>query len=123
MIVTDASTHAATRIYLSSPHMSGLERHFVAEAFDRIGRAGRPPHEAYEREFATASRSHAVADTSGTAPSTSLILAASSRARSAGLRSHLHRQRQPDLYLGARPVFIDSERDSWNMDPACSRRP
>ncbi|MFN4074112.1 MAG: DegT/DnrJ/EryC1/StrS family aminotransferase, partial [Thermus sp.] len=24
----------------------------------------------------------------------------------------------PVLYLGARPVFIDSERTSWNMDPA-----
>jgi pyridoxal phosphate-dependent aminotransferase EpsN len=24
----------------------------------------------------------------------------------------------PILYLGARPVFIDSERTSWNMDPA-----
>src|SRR5690606_15622937 len=24
----------------------------------------------------------------------------------------------PIVYLGARPVFIDSEPDSWNMDPA-----
>jgi dTDP-4-amino-4,6-dideoxygalactose transaminase len=24
----------------------------------------------------------------------------------------------PITYLGAKPVFIDSEKDSWNMDPA-----
>jgi dTDP-4-amino-4,6-dideoxygalactose transaminase len=24
----------------------------------------------------------------------------------------------PILYEGARPVFIDSERESWNLDPA-----
>src|SRR5690606_169365 len=24
----------------------------------------------------------------------------------------------PIVYLGARPVFVDSERTSWNMDPA-----
>lgn len=28
----------------------------------------------------------------------------------------------PILYLGAKPVFIDSERDTWNLDPAALRK-
>ena len=28
----------------------------------------------------------------------------------------------PVVYCGAKPVFIDSERETWNMDPAALRR-
>ena len=57
------------RIYLSPPHMGGLEREFVGEAFDSnfIAPCG-PMVDAFEREFAEyVGFSHAVALASGTA--------------------------------------------------------
>lgn len=109
------------RIYLSSPHMSGLEQKLVQEAFDTNWIAPLGPHvDAFEREFCAAvGARHATALSSGTA---ALHLALSLVGVGNGdevLVSDLTfcASVNPIVYLGGRPTFIDSERCSWNMDP------
>ncbi len=110
------------RVYLSAPHMAGTEEGLVAEAFasNWIAPLG-PQVDAFEREFADAvGAPHAVALSSGTA---ALHLALQLCGVGAGdevLVSTLTfaASVNPIAYLGGRPVFVDSERRSWNMDPA-----
>lgn len=112
---------ARKRIFLSPPHMGGEEIGFVHEAFNSnyIAPLG-PQVDAFEREFcAVTGIGRAVAVSSGTAamhlalrilgvgPGDDVI--APSFTFIGGV--------SPAVYLGARLSFIDSERDSWNMDP------
>jgi dTDP-4-amino-4,6-dideoxygalactose transaminase len=110
------------KIYLSSPHLGSAEFEFVRDAFATNWIAPLGPHvDAFEREFAIAVGSpYAAALSSGTA---ALHLAL----RLAGVRSGdevfcssltFSASANPIVYEGGRPVFIDSERASWNMDPA-----
>lgn len=109
------------RIHLSVPHMGGLEEGFVREAFESnwIAPLG-PQVEAFEQEFReVVGAPYGVALSTGTAalhlafhlvgvgPGDEVLV--SSLTFSATVN--------PILYLGARPVFIDSERTSWNLDP------
>lgn len=109
------------RIYLSPPHMGGRELEFVGEAFQSnyIAPLG-PQVDAFEREFAQqVGASYAVAVSSGTAalhlalryvgvqPGDEVVCSTFTFVASANAI----------LYLGARPVFVDSESQSWNMDP------
>ncbi|PTL81099.1 DegT/DnrJ/EryC1/StrS aminotransferase family protein [Vitiosangium sp. GDMCC 1.1324] len=110
------------RIYLSSPHMGSLERGFVDDAFTSNWIAPLGPHvDAFQTEFAhCVGAPHALALSSGTA---ALHLALQLLGVSPGdevLVSTLTFSAtvNPIRYLGASPVFIDSERTSWNMDPA-----
>lgn len=110
------------RIYLSSPHMGPDEQALVAEAFETNWIAPLGPHvDAFEREFCeVVGARHAAALSSGTAalhlalklvgvgPGDEVLVSTLTFAASVN----------PVLYLGARPVFIDSERRSWNLDPA-----
>ncbi len=109
------------RLYLSPPHMSGREMQYVQEAFDSNWIAPLGPNvDAFEREFAAkVGAKHALALSSGTAaihlalihlgvgPGDEVIVSTLTFAASAN----------PVVYLGAQPLFIDSERTSWNMDP------
>ena len=110
------------RLFLSPPDIGQAERAYVQEAFDSNWIAPIGPHlDAFEREFAAKVGSrHAVAVSSGTAalhlalrgvgvgPGDEVLCASMTFVASA----------TPITFLGARPVFIDSERQSWNMDPA-----
>jgi dTDP-4-amino-4,6-dideoxygalactose transaminase len=117
----DASGKAGARIFLSPPHVGEGERRFVAEAFDGnwIAPVG-PNLEAFENEMCEASGAAAAAClSSGTAalhlamrlvgvrPGDEVFCSTFTFAASAG----------PILYEGGRPVFIDAEQRSWNMDP------
>ncbi|MEM9116401.1 MAG: DegT/DnrJ/EryC1/StrS family aminotransferase [Cyanobacteria bacterium P01_F01_bin.56] len=109
------------RILLSPPHIGTHEFQFVTEAFDTNWLAPVGPHvNAFEAEFSQAvGSSHAAALSSGTA---ALHLALQLVGVSAGdevLCSTLTfvATANPIRYLGAKPVFIDSDRTSWNMDP------
>lgn len=109
------------RIYLSPPHMSGLEMEFVKQAFESNWIAPAGPHvDAFEREFAELNGAgYALAVSSGTAalhlalrivgvgPGDEVLCSSLTFCASA----------TPIVYQGARPVFIDSQLDSWNMDP------
>lgn len=110
-----------SRIHLSVPHMSGHEQEFVRDAFDSNWIAPLGPHvAAFEREFCEyVGIPHGVALSTGTA---ALHLAFKLLGVSVGddvLVSTLTfaASVNPILYLGARPIFVDSERRSWNMDP------
>ncbi len=110
------------RIYLSPPHMSGLEAPLVQEVFDSnwIAPLG-PQVDAFEAEFATLiSAPHALALSSGTAALHLALLLAGVGLSDEVLVSSLtfSASANPVTYLGARPVFIDSEPVSWNLDPA-----
>jgi dTDP-4-amino-4,6-dideoxygalactose transaminase len=117
-----AATPASRRIHLSSPHMGGDEERFVADAFATNWIAPLGPHvDGFEREFAEAVGSpYAAALTSGTAALHLALQLVGVRAGDDVLVSTLtfSASVNPIVYLGARPVFVDSEARSWNMDPA-----
>lgn len=109
------------RIFLSTPHLGQEEFELLRQAFADNWIALGPDEEAFEHEFeARIGSPHAVAASSGTA---ALHLAM----RILGLQrddevfcstfSYIA-SANPIAYEGARPVFIDSEQQSWNMDPA-----
>jgi len=111
----------ASRLYLSPPYLSGEEQAFVQEALASgwIAPLG-PQVEAFEREFAeTVGVPYALALSSGTAALHLALIEAGVQAGDEVAVSTLTFAASafPIVYLGARPVFIDSERQSWNMDP------
>ena len=115
------SGETLSRIYLSAPHLGSLEETFVREAFatNWISTVG-PNVDAFEQACsALLEGMHCVALASGTAAihlglkllgvqrddevfCPTLTFAASAN---------------PIVYQEGRPVFIDSERTSWNIDP------
>ncbi|MEX1021278.1 MAG: DegT/DnrJ/EryC1/StrS family aminotransferase [Litorilinea sp.] len=109
------------RIYLSPPHMSGYEQEFVNQAFasNWVAPLG-PQVDAFEHEFAQiAECGHALALNSGTAALHLALLLAGVTAGDEVLVSTLTFAGSvfPILYLNARPIFVDSESESWNLDP------
>lgn len=110
-----------TRIWLSPPHLIGNERRYCDEAFDSnwIAPVG-AQLDAFEREFAAkVGAKHAVAVASGTAALHLAMRIAGIGAGDEVICSSLTfiASATPALMLGARPVFIDSDETSWNLDP------
>ena len=108
------------RILLSVPDMGGAEQGFVNEAFATNWLSTVGPHiEAFEREFSALIGLPAVALGSGTAaihlglrlldvgPGDEVFCPTLTFAASCN----------PVVYQGARPVFLDSDYTSWNLDP------
>lgn len=110
------------RIYLSPPHMSGLEQRYVQEAFDTNWVAPLGPNvDAFEREFCeVVGCRHAVALSSGTAALHLALLLAGVTVGDEVLASTFtfSASVNPIVYLGGRPAFIDSDIASWNMNAA-----
>lgn len=102
--------------------MSGLEKEYVAEAFDTNWIAPIGPHvDRFEEEFAAAVGSpHVAAVSSGTAAlHLALILTGVTHADEVLVSTlTFSASVNPIVYQGAHPVFIDSQTCSWNMDPA-----
>ncbi len=109
------------RIYLSPPDIGSDEQALVAEAFasNWIAPLG-PQVDAFEREFAhCVGAEHAVALSSGTAalhlalrllgigPGDEVLCSTLTFVASAN----------PIVYERGTPVFLDCERESWNLDP------
>jgi dTDP-4-amino-4,6-dideoxygalactose transaminase len=107
-------------ILLSTPHMGDRERDFVTEAFDTNWIAPIGPHvNAFEEEFGRlVGSSHAAAVSSGTAALHLALKLAGVGAGDEVFCSSLtfSASANPILYEKAKPVFIDSDRQSWNMD-------
>ena len=109
------------KIYLSSPHMGEKEFEFVKEAFDTNWISPVGPHiTAFEQELAAYnSIGHAAALSSGTAAIhlALIILGVQSNDEVICSSFTFSGTCNPIAYLGAVPVFVDSEQETWNMDP------
>lgn len=111
-----------SRIYLSPPHMTGNEESLIAEVFRSGWIAPLGPHvDAFQAEFqkvtgakkalalvSGTSALHLALQLVGVAPGDEVFVSTLTFAATV----------YPIRYLGARPVFIDSSFDSWNMDPS-----
>ena len=114
-----------TRLYLSPPHVGPEERALLLDAFDSNWIAPLGPHvDAFEREMcARLGIGHAAALSSGTAAlHLALMLLGVTHDDEVIVSSFTFAASANAItYLGARPVFIDSSAETWNMDPALLR--
>lgn len=112
---------AENKIWLSSPHMGGNELDYIHDAFGNNWIAPLGPNvNGFEEDLTEfTGASHAAALSSGTA---SIHLAL----RLLGVESGdevicqsmtFAASANPITYLGAKSVFVDSEAETWNMDP------
>ena len=111
-------------IYLCLAHMSeeGLEQKYIKEAFDTNWVVPLGPNvNGFEKDLETfvGQNKHVVALSSGTAAvHLALIGCGIGPGDEVCVQSFTFcASSHPVKYLGATPVFIDSEPDTWNMDP------
>ncbi|MBQ7923533.1 MAG: aminotransferase class I/II-fold pyridoxal phosphate-dependent enzyme [Clostridia bacterium] len=115
-------------IYLSSPHMSdeGYELEYVHDAFQKnwIAPLGENVNEFENTMKAYIGAKNAVALSAGTAAlHLSMICAGVGRGDKVFCQDlTFSASANPITYVGAEPVFIDSERETWNMDPAALKK-
>ncbi len=110
------------KIYLSSPHMGGNEQTYVNEAFSTNWVAPLGPNvNGFEKdlEHYLGENSRVAALSSGTAAlHLALIILGVERDDEVICQSMtFSATANPIVYLGATPVFVDSEPDTWNMSP------
>ncbi len=111
-----------SKIWLSSPHMGGTEQNFVNEAFDTNWVAPLGPNVTnfeIDLEQYLSEGSHVAALSSGTsAIHLALIMLGVSAGDEVICQSMtFSASANPIKYQGATPVFIDSEKDTWNICP------
>jgi dTDP-4-amino-4,6-dideoxygalactose transaminase len=109
------------KIYLCSPHMGGGEMKYIQEAFDSNWVAPLGPNvDGLERELCAAvGAKHVAALSSGTAAIhlSLILLGVKPGDYVIGSSFTFSATVNPIAYLGATPVLVDSEVDTWNMDP------
>ena len=113
---------STSKIWLSSPHMGGNEQKFVQEAFDTNWVAPLGPNvTGFEIDLENYLNNdvHVAALSSGTAAiHLGLVLLGIQAGDEVICQSFtFSASANPILYLGAIPVFIDSEPETWNMCP------
>ncbi|MBQ0733122.1 DegT/DnrJ/EryC1/StrS family aminotransferase [Aquimarina celericrescens] len=110
------------RIWLSSPHMGGTEQDFVKEAFETNWVAPLGPNvDGFEKDIESYLNTdiHAAALSSGTAAlHLGLRLLGVTTGDEVLCQSMTFAaSANPIVYLGAKPVFVDSESYTWNICP------
>ena len=110
------------KIWLSSPHMGGTEQQFVQEAFATNWIAPLGPNvNGFEQdlELFLGDDVHVAALSSGTAGlHLGLVLLGVKAGDEVICQSMtFSATANPITYVGATPVFVDSETDTWNMSP------
>ena len=119
--VSTSAAHSEKRIYLSPPHLGGQERTFVNEAFETNWIAPLGPNvDGFERDLeAYTGSAHAAALSSGTAALHLALIILGVEAGDEVVCSSFtfSASANPILYQGATPVFVESEAETWNMDP------
>ncbi|MBQ8222594.1 MAG: aminotransferase class V-fold PLP-dependent enzyme [Bacteroidales bacterium] len=110
------------RIYLCLARISGNEQKFIQEAFDTNWVVPLGPNvDAFETELENyiGENKKVVALTSGTAAIHLALVASGVKAGDEVITQSFTfcASANPITYIGAIPVFVDSERDTWNMDP------
>lgn len=113
--------HLKKRIYLSKQEFDGNELRYVQEAFmaDNIATSGSFIKEFEEKLEERFDGGNVVALNSGTsAIHLALILLGIKRGDEVICQSlTFAASANPIVYLDARPIFVDSEKDTWNMCP------
>ncbi|MBR7010492.1 MAG: aminotransferase class I/II-fold pyridoxal phosphate-dependent enzyme [Oscillospiraceae bacterium] len=126
------------KLYLASPNMHGEELSYIRQAFETnwVSTLGENINEVEAQLARRLGRSHAVATSSGTAALHLAVRACAVRLYGepdpvggslAGKRVFCSDLTfaatvNPVLYEGGEPIFIDSEYETWNMDPAALER-
>lgn len=111
------------RIFLASPHMSkeGYEQAFVKEAFDTnwVAPLGENVNKFEEELVNYVGVGYAAALSAGTAAIHMALKALDVKQGDIVFCSSLtfSATANPIIYQNATPVFIDSEKETWNMDP------
>ncbi|MBI1767925.1 MAG: aminotransferase class I/II-fold pyridoxal phosphate-dependent enzyme [Bacteroidetes bacterium] len=110
------------RIYLSPPHLSGEEVNFIKEALDTnwVAPAG-PALGEFEKHIAKSNEvENCLVVSSGTAAiHLALIVLGVERGDEVICSTFTFSGScNPIIYQSATPIFVDSEFQSWNMDPA-----
>ncbi|TDE29151.1 pyridoxal phosphate-dependent aminotransferase [Flavobacterium ranwuense] len=111
-----------SKIWLSSPHMGGNEQKFVQEAFDSNWVAPLGPNvNGLEKDLEgyLGNQVHVGALSSGTAAIHLGLILLGVQAGDEVLCQSMtfSASANPIMYLGATPVFIDSESETWNLCP------
>jgi len=110
------------RIYLCLAHMSGQEQKFIQEAFDTNWVVPLGPNvNGFEEDLKrfVGEDKEVVALSSGTAAIHLALIACGVQAGDEVICQSFTfcASANPVTYVGATPVFVDSEPGSWNMDP------
>ena len=113
---------ANSKILLCLAHMSGQEMKYIQEAFDTNWVVPLGPNvNAFEQDLEQlcGEIKHVVALSSGTAAiHLALVNLGVGRGDEVICQSMtFSASANPIVYQGATPIFVDSERDTWNMDP------
>lgn len=111
-----------TKIWLSSPHMGGGEMKYIQQAFDENWIAPLGPNvNGFEQdleEFLNEEVHVAVLSSGTAALHLSLILLDVKPGDFVICQSlTFSASANPIIYMGATPVFVDSEKDTWNLCP------
>ena len=111
-----------SKIWLSSPHMSGNEMKYVQEAFDGNWIAPLGPNvDGFEKDLEQflGEGTHVAAVTTGTAAlHLALVILGVEKDDYVICQSlTFSASANPIMYLGGIPVFVDSEPDTWNICP------
>lgn len=109
-------------IKLSLPHLAGKEQEYVRQAIESTWIVPLGPYvdEFEHRLDAYLGKGHTVALSAGTAAIHLGLVMAGVRPGDEVICQSMtfSASCNPIVYLGATPVFVDSETDTWNLDPA-----
>ena len=109
------------RIFLSFPHLSGYEMKYIEEAFKESWVVPLGPNvDMFEQRLGDyLGESHVVALSAGTAAiHIGLVMLGVEQGDEVLCQSFtFSASANPVVYQGAKPVFVDSEPDTWNMSP------
>ena len=115
-----------SKVWLSSPHIGTNELQYVNEAFTTNWIAPLGPHvNAFEQGLQLETQTkHAAALSAGTSALHLALIILGVKAGDIVFCQSItfSASANPIAYQGATPVFIDSEVDTWNMDPSLLRK-
>lgn len=116
------TSYLNSKIWLSAPHMSGHEEKFIKEAFNTNWIASLGPNvNGFEKDLETylGNNVHVAALTTGTAAihMALLLLNVTNNDEVICQSKTFAASVNPVTYLAAKPVFVDSEKNTWNMCP------
>ena len=120
-------TITTTKIWLSSPHMGENEQMYVKEAFDTNWVAPLGPNvngfESSIENYLDNGVSVAALSSGTAAIHLGLVLLGVSKGDEVLCQSFtFSASANPICYLGAKPIFIDSEKDTWNISPVLLKK-